>query len=85
MLNKYTVNVNEMDEFIDQTFTGNIGLNLLIVAPFLKVCILVARRDDDYTRQTQSMCSCCKIELSCKEMTLVFFSRKINTFLVRLN
>ena len=45
------------------------------------------RRDDDYTRQTQSMCSCCETELNYyKEITLVFFFfRKINNFIVQLH
>ena len=30
-----------------------------------------------YTGQTQSMCNCCRIELNCKEITLVFFFKSI--------
>ena len=37
------------------------------MVPLLKMCVLVDRRDDDCTRQTQSA----KIELNYKEMTLV--------------
>ena len=44
----------------------------LLVVVLLKVSHCVARRDDDYTRETQNTFNCYKIELNYKELTLVF-------------
>lgn len=30
--------------------------------------------DDEYTRETQSTCDCCNIELRCNEATVLFFN-----------
>ena len=58
------------------------SLNLLAVAPFLKVCVHIVsleRRDDDYTRQSRAeyIQSMRKIELNYKKITLAFFFEKL--------
>ena len=47
-------------------------------------CVSLERRDDNYTRQIQSVCSCCKIELNYKEIRLVFFFKKTIILLFNL-